>query len=289
MQNDFIEQRRKLLEIFLIKICEIFFLFDCEEFQLFIRGPADFIKALGKKKVTYAEIAEKYQGAFQISNETIEEANIMDSENYLKLSLGKLESFENICKKNALNYEKYTQYLEGGLRSLGKVNESYQMYGKRFNDFPSRNDYSNPFHVMLQWTRIEILDFQAILEVISQRNEYVKIREKINEKVGNEQRNLSKIQTGKKSLGQKLANKSNSEQITEIETHIQEFIKELNMAKIIEEIITFRLVQIYLPGFRQKNSLAFSHSLWDFIQSNTKETNSLITQSAQISSIYLEN
>jgi hypothetical protein len=46
----FVEQRREFLDTFLKQIIGIDILFESDEFQLFLRGPPDFQKAVGSFK-----------------------------------------------------------------------------------------------------------------------------------------------------------------------------------------------------------------------------------------------
>ena len=258
---------------------------------MFISGNEDFIKKLGDKtKYNFPEIFERYQGMFPINNsETINELAIMDSEMYLKHSLNKLETFEILCKKNAISYENYIHSLEGSINGLSGINESYKKYGNEIRGLPRRSNFSNQFNIILEWARAEMLDFQAYIDIISIRNEFIKICDKLNEKIEKERKNLAKIQSGKKTLSQILTKKSSDNHMTDIEGSIQEVTKEQEITMKIVEIITFRLVNIYLPGFRQDNIKNFSRILTEFISMHIQEIESLSRQSAEISDIYSEN
>ena len=152
MQSNFIEQRRKLLEIFLIKICEINFLYISEEFQMFLRGPEDFLKSLaGIKRRNLSEIGLKYQELFFLHNmEDLDINMISESEVYLKFTLEKLESFENSCKINVANYENYINNWNNTLNGIQGINESYKRYGKDFSPVSTKIQCQNPFVILLE-------------------------------------------------------------------------------------------------------------------------------------------
>ena len=222
-------------------------------------------------------------------SETTVLSAIMDSEIFLKNSLNKLEKFEVMCKKNVTSYENYVQSLEGSIKGLNGINESYRKYGREIEGLPRRMNFSNQFNVILEWTRAEILDFQAYLDIISIRSEFIKICQRLSEKIDKEQINLLKIQSGKKSLSLLLTTKSSTNHMTEIEGIIQEVTKEQETILKIIEIITFRLVNTYLPALKQENIMNFSKIVTEFISMHIQETESLSRQSAQISEIYSDN
>lgn len=291
LQADFIERRRYLFELFLRQIIQINYIYDSEEFQQFIRGPEDYIKTLSTlKKHSLIEISQKYQSIFtNIPTSELGENIIADSETYFKFTLSKLESFSNMCKKNQVHYELYNKYLSRTFACANKIQEKYQMYGKSYPAIPWREEVINPFDAVFLWTQSEMLDFQGILDVINQRGEIIKAREKIEEKVENEHRNLVKTQSGKKSLSQKINKKSNSDCVAEAEKTLEEAKNELEYIKKLEEIVTTRLVGVYLQNFKQRKVEGFGMMMERFIDASVSEMDVLLKHAGDLPQIFSQS
>lgn len=226
------------------------------------------------------DILNKYNTMFSVSVIDLDEmASITDSEKYFRFVLNKLDLFENSCKKNAINYENYIKSLQGTLSSLNRLTSKYKNYGKEFYNVSDKFEYSNPFHVLSEWVQAEVLDFQAMLEIISQRYEYGKIKAKAREKLENEQNQFYVIQSGKKNISLILNNKS----VAEIGNSVQDLVKQFEVIENLEKIIVHQLVRHYLPEFKKNKLVKFSDTLNKFLLLSMNEVAFLVSQSKAMS------
>ena len=204
MLENFIEKRKKLLEIFLIKTCALPFLYHSEEFQTFIRGPADFKKMSKDFKLdSFARIAEKYQQHFNKCTEKQESDDVdnqlEDSLKYFKMSLENLEKFEWASHESVWTFENYAKQTTQMLYGIREINNFYtEKYNVKEIDLKIREECTNPYQILLDWTQAELLDLKGIILAISKRQEIVKTKVRAAEKLEEEKKNLTNAQNGKK-------------------------------------------------------------------------------------------
>ena len=125
-----------------------------------------------------------------------------------------------------------------------------------------------------------------MLKAIHGKWELIKLRTKTHEKLETKKNSLENIQNGKIGLSQRLSTKTNTEQIFKLDKKVQDLIKELETIKIIEDIVTIRLIKVYLPSFKQSKHNKFEQTLTNFLKSNQKSMDLLLFQSTEISEKY---
>lgn len=125
-----------------------------------------------------------------------------------------------------------------------------------------------------------------MLKAIHGKWELIKLRAKTHEKLETKKNSLENIQNGKIGLSQRLSTKTNTEQMFKLDKKVQDLIKELETIKIIEDIVTIRLIKVYFPSFKQSKHNKFEQTLTNFLKSNHKSMDLLLFQSTEISEKY---
>ncbi|CAD8144880.1 unnamed protein product [Paramecium pentaurelia] len=116
MEQQFIDERRLMLEDFLKKIATLKYLWYSEEFQIFLKTPGEIEKALlSIPKITNDEIINKYQETFselsgrEINREIIQKIN--DFKAFIKKVQPMVQNFKQIAKNIAEAKQSYQIFL----------------------------------------------------------------------------------------------------------------------------------------------------------------------------------
>ncbi|OMJ92929.1 hypothetical protein SteCoe_4273 [Stentor coeruleus] len=291
LQENFIEKRRKLLQAFLLKACNLSFIYHSQEFQSFIRGPADFLKISKDFKIdSNLQILEKYQQNFPYSQSKQESDDVdnqlEDSMKYFKASIEGLESFAGACSESVNSFEQYAKQTSMMLYGIKDINTFYsQKFNVREINLEIREECTNPYQILLDWSQSEVLDLKGIILAIGKRFDYVKMRNRAQEKVEEEKKQLVKAQAGKG--GWNILKKETKEQkISKAENAIVEAQKELDTIKTIEHIINIQLAMEDIPRIKQEKAEKYEEVLKMFINSSVEEFESLIQQARNIDFLY---
>ncbi|CAG9327337.1 unnamed protein product [Blepharisma stoltei] len=287
-QPQFIEQRRKLLEYFMKRCVGLSYIKSSEEFRLFLRGAGEYKRIiLEQRRPNYIEIAHSLQNEFtefslyQLSDEA--NRQIAEAEKLFQGGLETLEKFEDVCKLNVDYYASFDNELLGLMQGLKNINVFYQQnYNAREIKIPLRDSHINPYQILLDWVRCEILDMQAIIEAIEKKNEYDRIRESAESKLEEDKAQLEKLMSGKKTLSQRLSAKPKEHHISKQETIIQELEAEIKSILTINKIITARLIHKEIPAFKDTKLSLYEVIMRTFTTSTIEELQSLINQGKTI-------
>ncbi|CAG9310068.1 unnamed protein product [Blepharisma stoltei] len=287
-QPQFIEQRKKLLNLFLSKISSMSFLYESDEFQLFIRGPSEFNKKVNElKKPTYDEISRNYQRIFKNFsscdyNENYE--RIIDEANeYFKAGKCVLDKFEQICKVNTDYFHSFEASHAQLFNGINEVNTFYsQTYGNPDLQVNPREKFKNPFIVLLDWARWEIIDIEAMIEAVGWKKELEKIKAKTEAKLESDRIQYQKLQLGKKSLSQILSTKSKEKNMKILQDNTINLEAEIEALVIIIKIVTARLASLEIPTFKQSKSKKYELILRSFANTSIAEFEQIIMNTKEI-------
>ncbi|CAG9315430.1 unnamed protein product [Blepharisma stoltei] len=286
---NFIEQRRKLLDLFICKLISLPYFYRSEEFQTFIRGgSSDYKKLAGDcKKYDYNEISENYQAVFRefLSQKVTDE----DERNLEKLlstfedGLENLQKFENSCKISVDYFGIYDKELSGLIQGIKNVNKLYANgFGGREINVEIRDTYTNPFYILLDWARAEILDQQSIIEAIQKKSEFKKILDKAEGNFDSEKQKLQKMHTGRKPISQIFSSKSKQDHIKNAESNHQYLEKELQSIAMINKIISLLLIRREIPRFKQQKASRYETMMRNFACAECQEFEYIVSQALQI-------
>jgi hypothetical protein len=250
-----IHKRKKLLDYFVGKIVGQSFLYKTEAFQIFIRGPPDFVKgSQSLKALTYSDLIEVYQKTFP-ETERFEMAQRVDDEvaefhSVLEQCLAKLKDFKRVAKASAIAYYRYEDSVARLCGDFNQVAKFY--YPAKEASIGWEKKTANPYRVLLDWLRKEILELESVVEAIEKKVYLENVLGKSQAKLGKQQQGLENFQSGKKSLLQRLSKKSDEQKLKDLESQVAESEKEMTALQHVIRIATARIVMEVVPGFKQK-------------------------------------
>ncbi|CAG9326943.1 unnamed protein product [Blepharisma stoltei] len=288
LQPQFIEQRRKLLNYFIRKLGQLSYVKHSPEFIVFTRGGNDFKAEVNEIKIpSTIEIANTFHNEFTEyllyqespdDDKKVEEAEIM-----FRNGIEAIENFEEICKRNVESYNGYDNGLLMLTQGLRDMNCLYrENYKAKYIDFKVKESHENPYQILLDWARTEVMDLRSILEAIEQKKSYDRLEDKFKEKLEEDNNQLENMQQGRKSLMQKLTKKPIEHYIAKRERIIKDMTEEINGLSKIKKIITSRLVHKEIPKFRESKIHQHDIVIKAFARCTVQEFENWIIQNKEI-------
>lgn len=232
----------RLLGNFLQKASAIVHLYQSQSFQMFIRNPGSYdalVKAL--KPLTnmdmYLNFKENFpiEGNFDYSDET--SIYVSQMIYYLKNSLEKIKHLKSLAKKNINNFHNMKFFLcklMAGIKELSPV-----FKGSAEVTFNVKRKRYQMFQVLLDWSRSEILDIEAMIEGIHKMQE---ITESFKIKEDQSLKNL-----------------------------LEDNIESNQIKSQIVTMVQHRLVLYEIPRFREQKALKWQNVLKSFIHTSELE------------------
>lgn len=241
------------------------------------------------KYVKYSSIAQSLlkefsdYGNFQVSQEN--ESHIEDSCQYFKTGLEALEKFESNCKENLENYNELKKEVKNLMSGVKEISLFYsEKYGGTAVEVIEQEEFQNPYVELLNWTRQDILDLQAMIECIQNRQNLSKIKVKSEEKLETFRGKLVKAQSGKKSIGDIFSKKSKESKILDIEAEIKKSEEEIESLSLIFNVTTARLVNDLISEFKEFKTQRFENMMKAFTECSVKEYSDFINQARHLES-----
>ncbi|CAG9313209.1 unnamed protein product [Blepharisma stoltei] len=283
-----IEKMMKLYNLFISRIASYTYLYESDEFQQFIRSPGAYRKLLLRKQ-PYLDISKKFNEIFRdYSNETRNEGNekiLNEGKTFFKIGIEALGKFESICKINVDYFESFEAQLTQLMHGINHLSKIYEEQFCSANlEISSREVYSNPFFVLLDWVRWEIIDLKAMIEAVDTKKEIDKYQLETEKKLEAEKTHILKLQTGKKLLSQIFSTNSREKNSQIIESHIDEMQKEVIALSKISSISAAKLANLDLPKFKQLKAQKYEVILRTFAGSSVSEFENMINQIKEIES-----
>lgn len=259
LNQTFIEMRRKLLEEFVVKCAGIEFIFNSDVFKTFIRGPDNF-KASTQSYAdgTVQNLPGRYIQYFpQFAEAEITSHMELDIENARKFVKEMSDFLENFSYRIKFVGAYYSSFIEG-FSSLCKAVQDYDT--KFLGDFrESRREgvdvqlkttFMNPFDVLLDWVRAELLDHAGMQEAL---NSVIDLKNRLSNtssKLASERLNLLKAQAGRKSFSQIIRKKTREDHMEHLEGGIKTLETQIHDLNNMIRIITARLALYEIPRFK---------------------------------------
>ena len=284
MDNNFIERRRKLLDVFVNKMSLLPHLYNSNPFQSFIKSPLKFESMIGSFKAkSYEEMAIDFQSAF--TEHTYLKYNLSDEEEILKTleyfnyALRSFETFEAICKINAEFFYTYENGIEDLMENLRNLNDFYKEYyeSKAF-EIEKRECFTNPYLILLDWCRAEILDLNAIIEAITKRQNMIKTKKKMVAQYEEKYKRMMSAKSGKKKLSQILSPRSNKN----LDETVEKLENEIKALDIIFKVLTCQLIHKEFVVFKQQKVHKHEVILRTFSSASVEEFRSIALQVFEI-------
>uniref|UniRef100_A0A7S3IA72 Uncharacterized protein n=1 Tax=Fabrea salina TaxID=342563 RepID=A0A7S3IA72_9CILI len=287
MINNFVQQRMKLLDLFLTKVAGITHLYNSEEFQLFIRGPSDFRKASESlEKDNVVEASRRFQNHFaefaMYPNNDYWKIEFEECLTFFRSGRDLMQKFEVVVKKNFDYFDSFRKESTAIVHLVNNLSEYFSAFGIKEVSITPKENFSNPYCVLLDWTRSEILDLLAIIEAIEKQYELEKHLSKSEEKLSKFNTKLEKAKTGKKTFSQYFSSKTKEQLVEEIGKAISREKEVISAYQNLIKIIKARLINLELPRFKQQKVDKLEMVMRTYISSSKTEFETLISQLQQI-------
>ncbi|CAG9336197.1 unnamed protein product [Blepharisma stoltei] len=285
LQADFLDQRKKLLEFFLIKTAKIPYIYQSEIFQQFIRGPQDFLKCVGHiGRLPYTKQVNIYKEIFSDSANFIgnEESNreMKEIQKELANCLTNLQMLEGKCKMTVDYFGFYQKEIQGMFGDLKNVNKLY------LDDIEinceTRKLEKNPYIGILDWVRTEILDLSGLVDAIQDKFNLEAAQLKTAEKIDKERQHLLKLQIGKRNFFQIICQSPKEHYIEKSNRDIAKFEEELQCIEKITNIVAGNLLNKTIPKFKEGKQQIYDAMVRGFTSASIKELEFLVMQNKQV-------
>ena len=284
----------RLLSDFLLKVSQISYLYDCEEFQTFIRVQNDYTKFTDDfKEKSALDLAENYSELFQefiyLHSSTSEEKKIQHWLEVFTKFLSSLESFSQHLKLTTDNFSSFENEVNNMISGINEITSFYsQTYQFNSNEILLRPSYNNPYSILLDWVRVQILDIRAVIDLISKINSLVKIKNKLKEKIDDEVKVLEKKKTGKKKLSQIFSKSTKEERIAKQEKYLNDLDLELKANEKICKIVTEKFLNFELGQLRKHLEEGFRKVKENFADAAAGEIDEIFMQFMPLKTMFDE-
>ena len=273
------------MELFLKKISNLDYIYISKEFQMFIRDTSDYktlVKVLNNTEESNAELIIKSFPRFLREDLPGNiEAQYIESEAAFGVSLNSLYQFRSQCTSCVENFD----YFESDLITfLGDLKEIGTVFTSKTSDQGNRENFFNPYVILLDWVTAEILDLESILEAIETRKKYSQIMSKIENKLENSRKALTKIQSGKKSFSQMFSKKSKEDLCSKSMKEVEIFEAGLESVRKCHKIISLRLINKEIPMFKLAKLETYKHIMKIFATASIQELTVLVQQAQGLES-----
>lgn len=256
------------------------FLYKSEAFQLFIRGPADYIKGtVNLKSPSFVELQEKYKETFtEVAGFEMNQKLDDDMTNFyttLEDCLRRVKGFKKVCKNSVLSFYRYEDSLT---RLSGGVSQiTHYFFPTKENTVDFIKKATNAYKILLDWARREILEIESLMDAIEKKLYLEQILAKYQARLGEHQKGLENFQSGKKSLMQRLSKKTDEQKLKNLEGHVADSEKELIALQDVIRIATGRLIHYQIPRFKEKEAEKLESTIRSYSGLIVEEFNDFIT------------
>lgn len=209
---------------------------ESDEFNLFLRGPEDYEQSCASlSNVTVRHTRSFYESVFSeyhrsdLTLEMIEQITVY--EKLIKSSMNSIKSFRKLAKNVTGIMSNFIESVDLIQDKLVEIEESY-ISGMREDEENILNKertetQAHVYSALIQWAKLEILDLEAMLEAIAEKQTLDNSKSKFDARLLKLQKKFTKIQQGKSkltNLTQFLQIKSRESTISELEKEIHEVL-----------------------------------------------------------------
>ena len=253
---------------FLSKIVAVDYFFNSDVVQLFIKGPADFVKLTKAYKIpTYAMIAENFESNFkdgldyQLDSETL--TKLLDIKfNYVE-TLKNIVMLEKTCNDNNKNMKDYKKATSGMFKV---VQETYKWLNNGHEENEIVFDEFDPYNKLFKWILDQFQDLNAVVEAILKVEELIKVKEITNNSIKTISIEIHKLGLSKNSLMAILNNKSKDDLLKAKQNLLEDLNGQVKALDIIIPVVTSKLLNIDIPAIENTNLASFDSEIKSFTQ-----------------------
>ena len=285
MKTGFIDKRKKLLEIFLLKVSSCPFLCNSAAFHSFIHNEQNFAKSEKEIKIpTLPEIATSYQELF--AEFTYFQPSLQHKAE-LREFLIEFQEINQIIRKvkkvarsSSLAFARYEESIAGLMNGLKTVTPLV-LQNRNLNIIPKEN-YVNPYLNIREWLRADLLDIESIIEGINACLALEDNIKNIEVKIEKKKKTLEGLQSGKKSISQRIFNKPQESIVSEEEKGIEELEISKDALEKILAICIGKMLQSDIPKFKQQKVYKICVTMRNYSLSTVQEYQEIAEQILQI-------
>lgn len=281
----FIHGRRKLLEGFLRSTADRSYMYESMEFQKFLRGDAPFEKALSQiPSPTLFEIATNYSEFFSDYRRPVPKDTEIRLEQYSAFFRELLVQNAKIRRQSKSTAELFATFSRNYWPLCTNLNEyepssgSSDSEGNRHSvfQFETREVFLNPFEVLQNLLKVERLEIDSMLEAFSVKKTYEATLKRLQAKLTTEQKALSKLASGKKTLGSLFSTKPKIAFISSLNESLEATKGDIQQVELILNIMTVRLLEYEVPAFLALRAKKYRQSIKNFGRVSAKEFEEVI-------------
>ena len=285
MKTGFIDKRKKLLELFLVKICSQPYLSCCEPFLMFLKVQTNFTKLEKDIKIpAWVDISKIYENNFceftYFQPDLGQKSEIREFLKEFEEILAILYKVKHLAKLSFLAFARYEECIGGLMNGIKMVTPMF-LINKNIN-INSKENYVNPYTSVREWLRADILDVEAMMEAINREI-------LMEEDIGNMEINLEKkkkglesIQGGKKSISDRIFSKPQEARVAEEERKIEEMESSIEALRRINSICIGKLLQSDIPKFKQQKVYKICITMRNYSKTTVQEYQEIAEQILQI-------
>lgn len=279
LEPEFIEKRKKLLELFLKKMSNLEYMYESPVVQSFLHDKSDFKSAVKNLFQTDIKNSENIVAKFpRYANDSLSpdiDEKLIDAEKVFKGAIDNLNSLANKASALVEHFDIYESDLIEFMNNLKNLGIAYT--GKAL-EYSARDSFFNPYVIILDWAIAEMLDLEAICEAIESRKRYEGVVSGLESKLENFKKNLAKVQSGKRSLTQLLKRDSIENIEAKTQSDIESMENGLTTSRLCHKVITLRLANKEIPMFKAAKLETYKHIMKVFANASIQELSQLAQQ-----------
>lgn len=256
---------------------------------MFIRDTNDYKSLIKTLNLTDSAVAEFIIQTFprfttgEVPSDI--EEKYAESETIFKSALSSLIEFREQCSFCVENFDIFESDL---IVFLSELKEIGTIFTAKTSDSGNRENFFNPYVILLDWASAEILDLESILEAIESRKKYLNVIGKIESKLVNSRKGLVKIQSGKKSISQFFSKKSKEDLCSQSGKEIETLENDLKNTQICYKVMSIRLASKEISMFKLAKLETYKHIMKVFSTASIQEL-TVLAQQAQSLEYFIDS
>lgn len=260
------------------------FLYQGRETQTFLRGTRPYdIELTNMPATTLAEVCRTYEAQFSAFNAETSPDLLTMIDNAQSFGAKHIEALKKLKKsiKTVVNsFEDFAMNYWTMLDSLQDFETVCvaEYFGKSYRpllNHTKREEFINPFDVLLTGADHEMQDVEALLEAIGTRASIKAVREKLHSKLDSHQKSIAKLQAGKKTFKSFFTSKPSTQVVAEIEAEAKQTEEEIYKVEGLLRIITVRMGKAEIPDYNDRRLRKYQHMIRFFARSGVQEFNEI--------------
>ncbi|OMJ77087.1 hypothetical protein SteCoe_22129 [Stentor coeruleus] len=285
MKTSFIDKRKKLLETFLIKVSALPYFCICEAFSSFLHNSLNYSKiekdlkapTVQEISILYSDIFSEYT-YFQPSLE--QKIEIKELQKDVQELYEILKKVKKQARLSSFAFGRYEESISGLMNGLKTITPML-LINKNLN-VTAKENYVNPYLNIRDWLRSDILDVESMMDGL---NKYFVLEDDIGSvqmRIEKKKKHLEQLQSGKKSISERLTNKTNEALVEEEGKGIEELESYKESLEKITNISIGKLLQCDIPKFKQQKIYKICVTMRNYSLATVQEYQEIAEQILQI-------